>query len=238
MNKKILIPTIIGVAGLILIFKEKLFGKKKELVAGEDVDKPDEPKEIISGSTVTDNFPLKFGSRGSRVRELQTLLGVKADGIFGRITEAEVMKYLGKSSVDNQQDMIRIKALKQVESSKSAKYKHASNLLNNFNANKSLGILPLVDTKAIGINLDYTNKYVPTGRNVILRKNVFLNRNDYVLKAVSNDGDLRFEITRGEQLAGWYYLDPYNITLKSSTTSTQSGTGGYNINSTLGILNR
>lgn len=237
MNKKLIIPVFIGVAGLVLVFKDKLFGNKKELVSGEEVDTPDNPKETISGSTITDNFPLKYGSRGNRVRDLQTLLAIKADGIFGRITEAEVMKYLGKQSVENQQDIIRIKALKQTEASKSVKYKHAETLLNNFNSNKSLAILAVVDATAIGVNLDYTNKYIPTGKNIVLKKNVLFNRNDYVLKAITTQGDLRFEVTRGT-FVGMYYTDPYNITLKASATATQPNTNTSNINTSLGILKR
>ncbi|MEK7227828.1 MAG: peptidoglycan-binding protein [Patescibacteria group bacterium] len=41
----------------------------------------------------TFNLTLRFGSRGSEVRSLQSFLGIGADGIFGRITKAAVIRY-------------------------------------------------------------------------------------------------------------------------------------------------
>ena len=42
---------------------------------------------------------LKFGSRGDEVKQLQTLLGVEADGIFGKLTLAAVLGFQRKMSL-------------------------------------------------------------------------------------------------------------------------------------------
>jgi len=59
------------------------------------------------GATMNDDsFPLHLGSRGSNVAQLQQALGgLIIDGIYGQLTQAEVMKSLGKATVDSQQEL-------------------------------------------------------------------------------------------------------------------------------------
>ena len=61
-----------------------------------------------------DNFPLKKGSKGDRVKELQGLLlkynpnalpNYGADGDFGSETENALFKQTGKKTVDNQSEL-------------------------------------------------------------------------------------------------------------------------------------
>ena len=60
-------------------------------------------------------FPLKKGSKGEVVKQLQNALGGKknlpkfgADGQFGTETEVAVQKYLGKKTVDNNEEILKI----------------------------------------------------------------------------------------------------------------------------------
>lgn len=67
--------------------------KYGSIVDGNRVYYIDLLKELkpILDTTIVKSYPvLKNGSRGDAVKELQTLLGIKADGIFGRNTETAV----------------------------------------------------------------------------------------------------------------------------------------------------
>jgi hypothetical protein len=67
-------------------------------------------KNVIVGN---DNFPLKNGSRGSRVTDLQKKINLYSfggnklaeDGIFGPKTEAAVQYWMGKNTIDNDNDL-------------------------------------------------------------------------------------------------------------------------------------
>ena len=75
------------------------------------------PTRPVTPSTTTsrnDAFPLRKGSKGRKVIELQQAIIAKdktllprfgADGDFGTETEAAVLKLLGKKSVDSQADI-------------------------------------------------------------------------------------------------------------------------------------
>lgn len=111
------------------------------------------PKPDPNDNDGDDNFPLKNGSRGTRVRELQTAL-VKndpmslsvygIDGVFGSETEAAVMAALGKRTVDNQAEIDKIKGGVSVSvfplkrGSKGSKVKELQNAL----LKKNASILP------------------------------------------------------------------------------------------------
>jgi peptidoglycan hydrolase-like protein with peptidoglycan-binding domain len=63
-------------------------------------------------------FPLKLGSKGEKVKELQraiisldknALKPYGADGVFGRLTESAVMRFTGRNIVKNQSELDNIK---------------------------------------------------------------------------------------------------------------------------------
>lgn len=119
MNKKILIPVLLGVSGLIFLFKDKIFGKKgdeKEPKKESEPSPTPTPKPTPT-QTPTDAFPLKYGSKGNNVKLLQEAIGVenlggsKIDGDFGRKTEAAVFTFLGKKTVDNKGEIDKIRTM-------------------------------------------------------------------------------------------------------------------------------
>lgn len=110
-NTNKIIAGALGVVGLILILKY-FKGKKSEPTPS-----PEPTPEPTPTPSAKDNFPLKKGSKGARVSQVQSLLlkidknllpkfGV--DGDFGSETEAAVLKVLGKKTVDNQADVDRL----------------------------------------------------------------------------------------------------------------------------------
>ena len=91
----------------------------KYLMPKKDKDKKDDttPKKDETTTTnkpVSSSFPLKKGSRGTLVKQVQTLLmkldsknlpKFGADGSFGTETETAIQKELGKKTIDSQADI-------------------------------------------------------------------------------------------------------------------------------------
>jgi peptidoglycan hydrolase-like protein with peptidoglycan-binding domain len=100
---------------------------------------------------------LKKGSKGEKVKELQrALLSIDpaalpkygVDGDFGSETEAAVQKYLGKKSVDSQEDLNKILSIKSTQA--------AQALVAAANANRSKLATTLVNAyKSNPANLDF-----------------------------------------------------------------------------------
>jgi hypothetical protein len=97
---------VIAVAVIIFIIVRKKMKEKKELDESSDTNTTVDPANI--GASTYQNasvFPLKRGSKGIQVRQLQTYLlkeyGFKGaiDGDFGPITEAAVIKNLNRNNV-------------------------------------------------------------------------------------------------------------------------------------------
>ena len=119
----IALPLVVG--GYIVY--RKLRKDDKPEMGGDDMNTPPPsptptPKPA---PTPKPDFPMGVGSRGAKVKELQQaiidnasadvvkLLGKSgADGIFGTGTEKAVKAVLGKTTVANQADIDRIKAMK------------------------------------------------------------------------------------------------------------------------------
>lgn len=95
---------------------------------------PNEPSKILLS-----DFPIMKGSKGPKVREIQTLLvGIDPnalpkygiDGDFGSETEAALFKYLKKKSVDNQDDLTNLTGIKDAA--------QANALQNSVDANRAV----------------------------------------------------------------------------------------------------
>ena len=101
----------LALAGVYFIYKY-FQPKKKEASPAEPTPTPT--------PVSTNSFPLKKGSKGNAVKSLQSLLlkidskslpKYGADGDFGSETEAAVLKYLGKKSVDGQDDLNKLQQI-------------------------------------------------------------------------------------------------------------------------------
>jgi hypothetical protein len=115
MNKKYMklaALAAIAIGGYLVV--RNILGKSK----GSNIESPtpDAPSKINA-----QDFPIKKGSKGEKVRELQTILvGINpsslpkygVDGDFGSETESALFKYLNKKTVDSQDDMTTLRGLK------------------------------------------------------------------------------------------------------------------------------
>lgn len=115
MNKKYMklaALAAIAIGGYLVV--RNILGKSK----GSNIESPtpDAPSKISA-----QDFPIKKGSKGEKVRELQTILvGINSsslpkygvDGDFGSETESALFKYLNKKTVDSQDDMTTLRGLK------------------------------------------------------------------------------------------------------------------------------
>jgi peptidoglycan hydrolase-like protein with peptidoglycan-binding domain len=103
--KKYMPYVIIGIPALIgILFLVKSMRKKSDGAEAQPTPTPDQPpkKDGDSGATPqpTEKLPLKRGSRGKSVEDVQRRLGgLTIDGIFGRLTEAKVKAFQKANSL-------------------------------------------------------------------------------------------------------------------------------------------
>jgi len=140
MNKKymkIAALAAIAIGGYLVI--RNLLGKS--IGSNVEAPTPNEQSKILLA-----DFPIKKGSKGVKVREIQTLLiGIDSnslpkygiDGDFGSETEAALFKYLNKKSIDNQDDLINLTALKDAS--------EAKNLQSSISANRSVSANQIIN---------------------------------------------------------------------------------------------
>jgi hypothetical protein len=103
----IAIPMVLAAAGLYFIFR------KKKTVGTPPVEVPKPDTIVISGKEEPIYFPLRKGSKGDLVTQLQVALmqyypalpkGYD-DGKFGKNTESDLFKLTKKMMVENQADL-------------------------------------------------------------------------------------------------------------------------------------
>ena len=111
------VPLLIG--GYFIYKSMKPKGLKKEEEKKEEEEKKNTTtttkKKSTTPKSTDSDFPLKKGSKGSLVKQLQQALGGKsvlkkygADGGFGSETEVELVRVTGKKTVDSQQELEQI----------------------------------------------------------------------------------------------------------------------------------
>ncbi len=107
---KITLITFTGicfVGGIILAVKA--LSAKPTLTAGGNKTSKDAANSTPTPSSL---FPLKLGSRNSKVAELQAALGgLTVDGIFGSKTQAALLAKHGKLTISNQDELNLIKEI-------------------------------------------------------------------------------------------------------------------------------
>lgn len=238
MNKfvKIGIPILIGGAGIFLIAKNYLFPKKDKTTPPQPNNPSSSTKTtadtFVSGTTtVTDAFPLKIGSKGANVTKLQNALGIEnlggssIDGVFGAKTEAAVVKFLNKKTVDSAADITRIASLKATTDLEHKKNQAGAKLIAQYKADPYLMIMPLVNTVATQVQIDANNYWIFTSNKFTMQKGLKYNHSDYVLKEVSGMGNLLMEKreTTSKKLMGYYVINPLDITLVKGSTLSFTG---------------
>ena len=220
MNKKVKnvllwsIPPVVVIGLIYFINKQSI---KKKMAANLNNSPLPEPAPETSGSTTssspssTNLFPLKKGSKNDKVKDLQRLLGVSVDGIFGSQTEAALKSFSGKTTVDSQSELDALTAKKATQQNQTASVSRAQTLLSQFQ-NGGLNVFTQQTLIAYGYVADYSGAINYTNKNITMAKGKRYNNADYKLIGTTKAGNLQMQVTRGDA-QGYYIVNPNIITL-------------------------
>jgi len=230
------IAGVLALAGVFFVYK---YFKPEEK---EDKPTPKEPSGGGGGSlppqpSATDSFPLKKGSRGAKVKELQqaivdngeakvvSMLGlVPTDGQFGAGTEKAVNALLGKKTVDSQADIDKIKGLKAQRDSSAAQQQQlaakkelAAKLIALQKANLSKNFRAIKATTGFGGRVTADGRFIKTidtsyqsGSNLLKADKYFVNKYSKKFNAyVSGSGDI---VAHDENF--YFLFNPYDTDVK------------------------
>jgi len=210
----------IAIGGYLVI--RNLLGKSSSATTVSTV--PTLPTQITA-----QDFPIKKGSKGDKVREIQQiLLGIDAnalpkygaDGDFGSETESALFKYLNKKSVDNQDDMITLNGLKDAAQGQNLQNSVNYTRINIGNqiiqdwksSGKSLYAKDLVDVITGGLTFsgqetNSTNKKVVTNALIV---------NGFEIKSMSvlPSGYLKIITSSGGINGGFIKVSPFAVLVK------------------------
>jgi len=210
----------IAIGGYLVI--KNLLGKSASSTAVSNT--PTLPTQITS-----QDFPIKKGSKGDKVKEIQQILvGIDAnalprygvDGDFGIETEAALFKYLNKKSVDKQDDIITLNGLKDAA--------QGQNLQNSVNSTRiAIGNQVIQDLKSSGKSLyakdivdvitgglDFSGKEInPTSKTVVTNALIV---NGFEIKGTSvlPSGYLKITTSSGGLLGGFIKVSPFAVVVK------------------------
>ena len=211
------VPVLIGLFFVYKYIKGNRKGVDAPANLPPDIDSKTETKTTNGKTTTTPAiakyFPLKKGSKGAKVREMQqailkyddAILGkYRDDGDFGGGTEKAVQTILGKTSVDSQEDIALIlkKASSKVaDAETNAKLKSLAQQrgelavkLNNTLANdKSLDFRAINDT-AVSEYEFTTDGREKSKRTIVYKKDRKIETNGYTKIDFDNGGFMKLHI--------------------------------------------
>lgn len=173
-------------------------------------------------ATTPSDFPLKNGSKNALVKQLQDLLGLTADGIFGAKTQGALLLKTGKTSIANQADFDIVfktlaaqKAQAAAQALASTKGQKSQKIINDYNANSSFKVMTLKAFRAHRYNMDVYGVMTSTGFGTDLKANDTFAHASIEMIGVGGSGDVRVRVTSYSSTLpeGYYLFDPSNITL-------------------------
>ena len=219
--------------GLYLIYKQ--FSNSKSSAPNADAVNPSDNLDNNNKAPQPAKlYPLKNGSRNSKVKSLQSLLNTAlscqngtllvVDGIFGKKTQAALLSLYGKPSIDNDGEFSLLTNKLSANCFKSNNLNWAWQLIDKQNSggssvmvvNNPIQLYRVVQSDPFSLTYDPTWKAV-TPQNIITLPELSYSLNDYQIKSATNSGDLRIQILNGD-LAGMYITidgtDLTNIDIK------------------------
>ncbi len=198
---------IAGIKYLLSSRAKKILDKQPDSTPGSAASKPIQ-------ATSSSIFPLKNGSpRSNLVAQLQVLLGVNADGLFGPKTAAALaLKTGGKTQINSQVEYDKIISDFQNSATLTANQARGNDLIERWKANSSLQLATNTKTVFLGVSKDAYGKLTPNGKDMMIGANYKLNRTDYTPIAISTNGYLIFSINNGAA-AGLYKTDVNKMTI-------------------------
>lgn len=205
----ILFGPLLAGGGLIVYLnlkKKKKMDNAPVVAPGQDIAATVETIAPVASSL----FPLRNGVSNVKVKELQGILGVTADGAFGPKTEAALVSLGGMRTIDSQEQLDALK-------------KQAAGVSNLSRANdlalkflKGGQSIYVINTAQLPqVMEDSYGAIIRTGKYLKLTSGIVYNNTDYQLTKSTKAGNVLMNITRGN-LLGTYEVNPNNITLKAS----------------------
>lgn len=153
-------------------------------------------------------YPLKRGSTGEKVKELQRIIGATADGAFGPNTEAKLYEVAGVKQVNSDEEFEQVKKKAYGITTMS----RAMDLLNKFKTGQ-YSILGVKQHKAIQVIKDAFGAYNSTGKYITIYPSTLYSKNDYSIVDTTKLGNVVVYVNKGN-LLGYYLVDANAITLK------------------------
>lgn len=202
-------PLAVAVGVLYLLNKKS---KNGELYgAATPTPAPEPVKTVLPPPPPTAVFPLKTGSKGEKVKELQRALGFSGtdvDGDFGGKTETRLLAFAGLKQVDSQAELDRLKNM----AAGLTNLERAKQLVTDFSKG-GLALYTVSDTALKQVSIDAYGAHIPTGTVVNLKAGFTYNNTDYKITGATKSGLVTVQVTQGTN-AGTYDVDPNKITLK------------------------
>lgn len=210
--KKILLYVVPPVAAIVVIYLiNRQSIKKKNEGAVKNSPLPEPPATTTQTAPAISLFPLKKGSNNDKVKDLQRILGITADGIFGSQTESSLKSFSGKTTVDSQAELDALSAKKATQQNQAGSISRAQDLLKQFQSG-GLNIFAQSDSLVYGYTQDYAGAINYNNKNFTLYKGKTYNNSDYKLIGSTKSGNLQLQVSKGD-LAGTYIVNPNSITL-------------------------
>lgn len=226
MNTKKVIAFILLAAGGYFVYRHFSQAKGKPKQPGDNT--PDDAVKQTATSAkpaIAQYFPLKKGSDGQKVIELQqAILSVSptalpkygADGDFGSETEAAVKMLLGKTTIDSQDDIVKILSVKltkeaadKLAQQKNSRKALAQKLIGLFGQKKGNSFYAIHDTGGEIGNYTSDGRLVKESTKVWKKGDVLLNDRIPVEFSVNADGFIL-----AKQNGKYYYFSPYGVEVK------------------------
>ena len=206
----IIIAAVLVLGGGYMLYK--YLKKPKAVTLPDHTSKP----KVSATTALTTGFPIKQGSTGTMVKQLQSYLGVTVDGIWGPKTQAAFVAQTGKTQIASQTELTDV--LNQLASTVSPSSK-ADMIYNNWTDSDS-ALIPLSDVIAYGVTEDLDGNLTLTGQQVTWPANQALSRDSYVPVDTTVNGYLEVAVSDGVN-SSLYKVDPANMGLTTGgTTST------------------
>lgn len=212
MQKKHFLPVILG--GVIVlsggIYLIHLLKSKPAAKLPDSVDKS--PASTPKQATTASVFPLKVGSKSDLVKQLQSLLGVTADGIFGPKTLAALTAQTQKTQIATQAEFNQVIASLEAKPVIAAGQSRGKLLISQYGSAPTSQMMAITTVTAPEVVADQSGALQPTGKAVKLVGGLKLAHADYVPLDITTAGYLLFKIASGA-LTGTYKVDASKMTI-------------------------